>query len=121
MALPRNKKAQETVTVNKSDIDFIKTKIVELSAQVDSVDKTCEKLNTTIIGDNQYGQVGMVEKQKAHEQFIEACKNNNLLTKVEDHDKYIQSDKNFKAKLVGGGIAVGAFWTFILKFWDKIF
>jgi ABC-type phosphate transport system ATPase subunit len=121
MALARTKKAQETVTLNVSDIDFIKTKLVELSQKVDSVDKTCEKLNTTIIGDTRYGQIGLIEKQKAHDIFIEECKNANLIQKVKDHDEYIQTDKSFKAKLVGGGVAVGVFWTFILKFWDKIF
>jgi hypothetical protein len=60
------------------------------------------KVNQTVIGDNTYGQKGLVEQ-------------------VQEHQKYIDTDKDFKSKLVGGGFAVGVFWTVILKFWDKIF
>ena len=34
---------------------------------------------------------------------------------------YIESDKNLKAKFVGGTTVVGVIWTLLLKFWDKIF
>jgi wobble nucleotide-excising tRNase len=121
MALTRTKKAQETITVSATDIHFIKTTLTELTKKVDSVDKTCEKLNTTIIGDSAYGQIGLVEQVKENKKFIDDCKHINILHKVDEHDKYIENDKAFKAKLVGGGVAVGVFWTFILKFWDKIF
>ena len=100
MAVPR--KPRETITVNAKDITWIKDSLAKLTLKVDTIEKTTTKLDTTIVGDPNYGQVGLV-------------------TKVKEHTDYIENDKGFKAKLIGGGIVLGAVWTFILKFWDKIF
>jgi hypothetical protein len=100
MAVPR--KPRETITVNAKDITWIKDSLGKLTLKVDTIEKTTTKLDTTIVGDPNYGQVGLV-------------------TKVKEHTDYIENDKGFKAKLIGGGIVLGAVWTFILKFWDKIF
>jgi hypothetical protein len=50
-----------------------------------------------VIGDKVYGQTGLVEK-------------------VEQHDKYIEKDKEFKSKIIGGGIVVAFLWGIVLKF-----
>jgi hypothetical protein len=100
MAVPR--KPRETITVNAKDITWIKDSLAKLTLKVDTIEKTTTKLDTTIVGDPDYGQVG-------------------LIAKVKEHTDYIENDKGFKAKLIGGGIVLGAVWTFILKFWDKIF
>lgn len=100
MAIQR--KPKETITVNAKDIHFIKETLTNLIGKVESIDKTTTKLNTTIVGDDVYGQIGLVKQ-------------------VKDHSDYIEKDKTFKSKLVGGGIVLGAFWTLLLKFWDKIF
>ena len=101
MALSRQPK-KETITVSSADIDWIKGALTNLSNKVDAVDKTVGKLDTTIIGDQTYGQVGLIKD-------------------VSDLKEYVEKDKNWKAKVVGGGIVAGVFWTIILKFWDKIF
>jgi hypothetical protein len=96
------RKPKETITVNAKDITWIKDTLNKLTDKVDAIDKTTTKLNTTIVGDDAYGQVGLV-------------------TKVKEHTDYIETDKTFKSKLVGGSIVIGVIWTFIIKFWDKIF
>lgn len=100
MAVPR--KPRETITVNAKDITWIKDTLGKLTEKVDTIEKTTTKLNTTIVGDKDYGQIG-------------------LITTVKEHTDYIETDKGFKAKLIGGGVVLGAFWTLIIKFWDKIF
>jgi uncharacterized protein with LGFP repeats len=96
------RKPKETITVNAKDITWIKETLNKLTDKVDAIDKTTTKLNTTIVGDDAYGQIGLV-------------------TKVKEHTDYIETDKTFKSKLVGGSIVIGVLWTFIIKFWDKIF
>jgi hypothetical protein len=96
------RKPRETITVNAKDITWIKDSLAKLAEKVDAIDKTTTKLNTTIVGDDVYGQVG-------------------LIAKVKEHSEYIENDKGFKAKLIGGSIVLGALWTVIIKFWDKIF
>ena len=54
-------------------------------------------MNTTIVGDPQYGQIGLV-------------------TVVKDHSDYIEKDKNFKSKLVGGSIVLGTLWTAFVSY-----
>jgi hypothetical protein len=96
------KKPKETITVHAKDIIFIKETLTKLTDKVESIDKTTTKLNITIIGDETYGQVG-------------------LITKVKKHADYIEKDKHFKSKLIGGSIVLGGLWTIVIKFWDKIF
>ena len=96
------RKPKETITVNAKDIHWIKESLGNLTGKVDTIEKTTTKLNTTIVGDDAYGQIGLV-------------------TKVKEHADYIEQDKSFKSKLLGGGIVLGVFWTVVLKFWDRIF
>ena len=96
------RKPRETITVNAKDITWIKESLGKLAEKVDAIDKTTTKLNTTIVGDDVYGQIG-------------------LIAKVKEHTEYIENEKGFKSKLIGGSIVLGALWTIIIKFWDKIF
>ena len=60
------------------------------------------KLNQTVIGNNEYGQKGLVEQ-------------------VNEHRKYIEEDKNYKAKVIGGVTVIGVIYGVLLKYWEKIF
>jgi hypothetical protein len=102
MAEVRIRKPRETITVNAKDITWIKDILTQLSGKVETIDKTTTRLNTTIVGDEQYGQIG-------------------LITKVKEHNDYIEADKSFKSKLIGGSLVLGAIWTVLIKFWEKIF
>lgn len=102
MAGVAQRKPKETITVNAKDITWIKDILTELSGRVETIDKTTTKLNTTIVGDVAYGQIG-------------------LITQVKEHHDYIESDKSFKSKLIGGSLVLGAIWTFVIKFWHKMF
>jgi hypothetical protein len=97
-----SRKPKETITVNAEDIAWIKDTLGKLNDKVDAIDKTTTKLNTTIVGDPAYGQIGLVAQ-------------------VKEHTDYIEQDKGFKSKLIGGSIVLGGVWTLLMKFWDKIF
>lgn len=81
--------------VNNKDMEWIKSKLME-------IDIDLKLLRQTVIGSEEYGQKGLVEK-------------------VNDNAKYIEKDQNLKSKFIGGSVVVGAVWTLLLKFWDKIF
>lgn len=102
MAVERRSKTQESVSISTSDIDFIKSTLTSMNIKLQEMELTLDKLNNTVVGDKVYGQVGLVEQ-------------------VANHEKYIESDRNFKSKVVGGTIVVGFLWTLLLKFSDKLF
>lgn len=99
MALPKNtKKSNEILPVSISDIDWIKNTLSTMSLKIQEVDASLVKLNQTVIGDKTYGQTGLIEK-------------------VEEHTTYIEKDKQFKSRLVGGGLVLSFIWGLVLKFW----
>jgi hypothetical protein len=100
--MAEDRKPIQTITVDVKDIAWIKDTLCKLTDKVDTIENTTTKLNTTIVGDSVYGQVGLVAK-------------------VKEHTEYIENDKGFKAKLIGGSVVAGAIWTVMIKFWDKIF
>jgi hypothetical protein len=102
MAGVTTRKPKETITVNAKDIAWIKDTLGKLTEKVDAIDKTTTKLNTTIVGDPAYGQIGLV-------------------TQVKEHTDYIEQDKGFKSKLIGGSLVLGGVWTLLIKFWEKVF
>jgi hypothetical protein len=101
MATARRSTTKETI-VSANDIDWIKSTLTSMNTKLQDMELTLDKLNNTVVGDKAYGQVGLVEQ-------------------VSNHEKYIETDRNFKSKVVGGTIVVGFLWTLLLKFSDKIF
>lgn len=91
------RKPRQTLTVNAKDITWIKDALGSLTDKVDSIEKTTTKLNTTIVGDSQYGQIGLV-------------------TVVKEHTEYIEHDKGFKSKLIGGSLVLGTIWTAFVSY-----
>ncbi len=61
-----------------------------------------ERLSKAIVGDEEFGQEGLVKLVKRHEKFI-------------------QNQRFLYAKIYGAMAVGGVMWTLILKFWDKIF
>lgn len=99
MALSRpTKKVNQTIEVSASDIDWIKQNLSSMSLKIQEVNTSLIKLNQTVIGDETYGQVGLIKK-------------------VEEHNAYIEKDKEFKSRLVGGGLVLSFIWGLVLKFW----
>jgi hypothetical protein len=99
MALSRpTKKANQTIEVSASDIDWIKQNLSSMSLKIQEVNTSLIKLNQTVIGDETYGQVGLIKK-------------------VDEHNAYIEKDKEFKSRLVGGGLVLSFIWGLVLKFW----
>ena len=84
------------IEVSASDIEWIKENISSMSLKIQEVNLSLVKLNQTVIGDKTYGQTGLIEK-------------------VEEHTAYIEKDKQFKSKLVGGGLVLTFVWGLILK------
>jgi hypothetical protein len=94
MAVQR--KSAVKVEVSASDIEWIKENISSMNLKIQEVNLSLVKLNQTVIGDKTYGQTGLIEK-------------------VEEHNAYIEKDKQFKSKLVGGGLVLAFIWGLILK------
>ncbi len=87
---------KDRVEVSASDIEWIKENISSMSLKIQEVNSSLVKLNQTVIGDKTYGQTGLIEK-------------------VEEHNTYIEKDKEFKSKLIGGGLVLTFVWGLILK------
>jgi hypothetical protein len=99
MALTRKPAVKKhTIEVSASDIDWIKQNISSMSLKIQEVNSSLIKLNQTVIGDEAYGQIGLIKK-------------------VDDHNTYIENDKQFKSRLVGGGLVLSFIWGLVLKFW----
>lgn len=98
----RNTAKNEDVVVSASDIKYIKETLASVSAKVQEMDLTLIKLNQTIVGDSAYGQKGLVEQ-------------------VREHTEYIESDKTYKAKVVGAGSVLVILYGLVIKFWERIF
>jgi len=87
---------KQRIEVSASDIEWIKENISSMSLKIQEVNLSLVKLNQTVIGDKTYGQTGLIEK-------------------VEEHSAYIEKDKQFKSKIVGGGVVLTFVWGLILK------
>jgi hypothetical protein len=87
MAVVRKK--TEATPVSSEDIQWIKDTML-------SMNNTLNQLNQTIVGNEQYGQKGLIKI-------------------VEEHGKFIEEHKSFKAKLIGGGIVISALWSIIMN------
>lgn len=98
----RNIAKDEDIKVSASDIKWIKETLASMSDKVQVMDTTLVKLNQTIVGDSAYGQKGLIEQ-------------------VREHSEYIESDKNYKAKVVGAGSVLVILYGLLIKFWEKIF
>lgn len=92
----------EVIEVSASDIEWIKKTLASMSGKVQEMDLTLIKLNQTIVGDSAYGQKGLVEQ-------------------VREHTDYIESDKTYKAKVVGAGSVLVILYGLVIKFWERIF
>ncbi len=98
----RNTAKNEDILVSASDIKWIKETLASVSGKVQEMDLTLLKLNQTIVGDSTYGQRGLVEQ-------------------VREHTDYIETDKTYKAKVVGAGSVLVILYGLLIKFWEKIF
>lgn len=103
MGLQRGRKPQENlISVPESDMTFIKDMLTKMNGKLNEMEISLIKLNQTVIGNKEYGQKGLVEQ-------------------VNEHRKYIEEDKNYKAKVIGGVTVIGVIYGIVLKYWDKIF
>jgi len=103
MAVQRNTKAKEPmISVTESDMAFIKDMLTKMNGKLNEMEISLIKLNQTVVGNKEYGQKGLVEQ-------------------VNEHRKYIEDDKAYKAKVVGGATVIGILYGVLLKYWDKIF
>ena len=83
-------------------MDELKQNIDHLNKEIEHIKSSLDEIKTAIIGNEKFGQEGLVNMVKRHE-------------------VYIEKDKKFKNKLLGAGAILGTLWTIILKFGDKLF
>lgn len=83
------------MATQKEDISYIKKEIKKQGVLL-------ERLASAVCGDKEFGQTGLIEQ-------------------VNEHSAYIESDKTFKNKVIGGITAITTFWgliiTAVVKFW----
>jgi hypothetical protein len=80
----------------------IKQEIKTLQDNMMSVMEKMDRLSKAIVGDEEFGQEGLVKLVKKHE-------------------RYIEKQKFLYAKIYGAIAVGGIAWTLVLKFWDKLF
>jgi len=83
-------------------MDGLQKNIMHLNKEMEHIKTSLDEIKTAIIGNEKFGQEGLVNMVKRHEDYIE-------------------KDKKFKNKLLGAGAILGTLWTLILKFGDKLF
>lgn len=103
MTVVRGRKPKEIMmSVPESDMTFIKDLLTKMNVKLNEVEISLVKLNQTVVGNKEYGQKGLVEQ-------------------VNEHRKYIEDDRAYKAKVLGGVTVIGVIYGILLKYWDKIF
>jgi len=68
-----------------------------MSDRLNDIDTHLSKISSTVIGDEKFGQKGLVQQ-------------------VANLNRYVENDKLRNAKVVGGLGVVGILWTLFLKF-----
>ena len=85
------------MATQKDDIKYIKK-------EMDRQGVLLERLANAVCGDEEFGQTGLIQQ-------------------VNEHSSYIERDKTFKNKIVGGVTVITTIWgvivTAIVKFWKE--
>ena len=68
-----------------------------MNQQLSTMNHSLTRLNQTVIGDEKYGQKGLVSE-------------------VESLRVYVDNDKIRNSKIMGGLAVIGVLWTFLLKY-----
>jgi hypothetical protein len=80
----------------------MKDKQDDMDGMLRDMDKTLTQLNQTVIGNPLYGQKGLVSE-------------------IDDIKKYVETDKKFKNKVVGGLAVIGFIWSVGIEFVVHLF
>jgi len=86
----------------KKDISKIEKDIMCLQKCTSDMSDKLDRIHTSLVGDSNFGQDGLVRM-------------------VKTHDAWMLSQKYLYAKLYGGMVVISGLSGFIFKFWDKIF
>ena len=86
----------------KKDIAKIEQDISALQKCTSGMSDKLDKIHTALVGDSEFGQDGLVQMVKKHEEWME-------------------KQKYMYAKIYGGMIAISTLSGLVIKFWDKIF
>jgi|TARA_R100000908_G_scaffold43307_1_gene20304 hypothetical protein len=85
------------MATQKDNITYIKQEVKKQGVLL-------ERLANAVCGDKDFGQTGLIEQ-------------------VNEHSAYIDNDKTFKNKIMGGVTAITTLWgviiTALLKFWNE--
>jgi|TARA_R110000803_G_scaffold142394_2_gene208691 hypothetical protein len=85
------------MATQKENITYIKQEIKKQGVLL-------ERLANAVCGDKDFGQTGLIEQ-------------------VNEHSDYINNDKNYKNKIMGGITAITTIWgliiTAVVKFWKE--
>ena len=86
----------------KEMIESLSQKQSDNDIMLKAIDKTLSQLNQTVIGNPQYGLKGIINE-------------------ISDLKEYVQNDRTFKNKMIGGLLVVGTVWTALLQYLFRLF
>ena len=86
----------------KEMLELLSQKQSDNDIMLKAIDKTLSQLNQTVIGNPQYGLKGIINE-------------------ISDLKEYVQNDRTFKNKMIGGLLVVGTVWTALLQYLFRLF
>jgi predicted nucleic acid-binding Zn-ribbon protein len=86
----------------KREMSKIEKDIIALHKDISKMSEQVDKIQLALVGDDKFGQEGLVKIVKKHEVWLE-------------------KQRYAYAKICGGMVVVSTITALIIKFWDKIF
>lgn len=82
--------------------------------RLDEYGKKIGEMYFAIMGNENAGVDGLSQKVKGMHAYVQACKEEGIISRVQAHSKYIQRDRKLKWTLTGAAGAVNiGFWAWL--------
>lgn len=98
----------------KEEVIPLRALVRDQGDRLDEYGKKIDEMYFAMMGNDNAGVDGLSQKVKGMHAYVQACKEEGIISRVQAHSKYIQKDKKFKWVLSGaaGTINIG-FWAWL--------
>jgi predicted nucleic acid-binding Zn-ribbon protein len=86
----------------RKDMSKIEKDIIALHKDISKMSEQVDKIQLSLVGDDKFGQEGLVKMVKRHE-------------------KWVENQRYMYAKICGGAVVISALTTLVIKFWNSLF